>query len=581
MTLNTDRAREISEALKGLPAIPGLGFQPTAQYETRSIEDILYPLIVENDVLVVGGAFFGDEGKGKLVDAIARHPLIYIVMRTNSGENAGHTVFFNGKKYVFHMMPSGVLIPGKTNLIGPECVMDPVNFMQKEVAQLIAAGIPYDNLFAGNVKIVAPYDKLLDFVSKPSNSSTLQGISPAHSAKVSKTGLRLDDLFCSHDHQARIISKDMERYTALLALKGWDSQSILEKCLEMNAGGNKRFPDHLIGFLQAADSEKVDYIINIYAETVSKNPDFPARADTRKILRDSLREGKKALLEGSQSNLLSNACEKHWRSSTSADTTANGIIASAGYNPRKHKTAVINVHKLPPSRVGLGANPAGLVAQDYFSKQGIDTLEKVAGKCEDVEAIVNGFFASIGENGIIEPRVYVDADGGEYLLGEALAITWSRKFGECGATTKKPRVLGFFDCVMQYEVNESQGPYLSISAVDRMDDCEKFGLCVAYVYYDPEGIARDSNGKSYSNFDVIRPGEQIPNENVLSHCHPIIKVLDGWKGEPIAAGKRDASLQLPAQVQELIGTIEHFTGSQVISIGNGPAADDIIYLKRK
>ncbi len=75
--------------------------------------------------------------------------LIGVVVRVNSGENAGHTVFHEGKKFVFNLAPSG-LLKGKVNLVGPECVMDPVSFMQKEVQQLIDANIAYKDTLAGD-----------------------------------------------------------------------------------------------------------------------------------------------------------------------------------------------------------------------------------------------------------------------------------------------------------------------------------------------------------------------------------------------------------------------------------------------
>ena len=112
------------------------------------------------------GAYFGDEAKGKTVDAIARHPAVQVVARVNSGENAGHTVIGeNGVKYDFHLCPSGLLTPGKVNVVGPECVMDPVSFMQREVQQLIDTGVSYkDRLFVGNVFLVCPHHKVLDLI---------------------------------------------------------------------------------------------------------------------------------------------------------------------------------------------------------------------------------------------------------------------------------------------------------------------------------------------------------------------------------------------------------------------------------
>jgi adenylosuccinate synthase len=477
-------------------------------------------------------------------------------------------------------MPSGILVPEKTNLVMAECAMDPVNFFRKEVGPLIEDNIPYDNLHIGNVKIVTPYEKLMDLLGKPVNSSTLMGMSDSHAAKVSKSGLRMDDLFNSPDRQRKFLEKDIQRYFALLHINDWDRAYVIDRCEQENAKIAGRIPQHIMDFAGAPDKEKIEFLIELYRQHVVNNSRFPLRADTRRILKEFLQQGWKVLIECSQSYWLGNQNENHWRSSTSADTSANGVIASAGYNPRRHSTAVVNIAKVPASRVGRGANPIGLVEQTYFSDRDIESLDQLKGVCEDVDSIERLFFSCIQENGIFEPKPYADKDGKEYPVNEALAIAWARQFGECGATTKKPRVLGFFDCVAHYQVNDVQGPYLSISAVDRLDHCEKIALVVGYVYHNKDGEELDSKGRTYRNGDVIRPGDEMPNEQVLEHCHPIIKVMDGWSRTPIAAGKRDPDDPLPQNLQYFIEEIELQTGAEVISIGNGEDSDHLIYIKK-
>ena len=130
--------REAYDAIKHLARIPELDYVPSGSYVEATEEQVLWPMIEKSACILVPGAYFGDEGKGKTVDAIARHPKVEVVARVNSGENAGHTVFGeNGVKYDFHLCPSGLLTPGKVNVVGPECMMDPVSFMQREVPQLI------------------------------------------------------------------------------------------------------------------------------------------------------------------------------------------------------------------------------------------------------------------------------------------------------------------------------------------------------------------------------------------------------------------------------------------------------------
>jgi adenylosuccinate synthase len=579
----------IFEGIKDIPRIPELDFQPTQDYLVSSMEEVLYDIIEMYQVLVVSGAFFGDEGKGKLVDAIARHPEIMWVMRANSGQNAGHTVTIDGVEYVFHLAPSGIMVPGKKCLVNSECVMDPVPFMEQEIQKLIDNNKPYDDLFIGNVHITLPTDKLMDLLGKPPNSSTLQGISDVHAAKARKQGIRMDHLFGSEEVLDGRLSKAMEPYFGMLAFKGWQEDYVMKRCEAMNTEKITRFPAHVLEFVEAGKgsasmqtriAKKVAYLKDLYRKTIVDNPLFPKRADTSFMLRQGLRKGEKALIECAQSRGLDNAYDKHWSSATSASTGSAGTKASASYNQEKHPTKTINIGKVPPSRVGRGANPIGLVPQTWFSDQGIDTLDKLAGKCEDVDEIERLYFSAVQDNGVFKPTVYKDKDGSELLVNEALSIAWSRKYGEKGATTQKPRVLGFFDLVMHYEVNDVQGPYLSISALDRFDECDKVAVVVGYVYHDDKTVMMESHGKLYRNGDIIRPGDQMPTEQVLKYCHPIMKVMDGWKGSPISSKVMKPDDPLPEQVKRFIGIIEHFTGAEVIAIGNGKEAGDIKYIKR-
>merc|ERR1712039_207699 len=157
---------------------------------------------------------------------------------------------------------------------------------------------------------------------------------------------------------------------------------------------------------------------------------------------------------------------------------------------------------------------------------------------------------------------------------------------EFGVTSGRPRVVGFFDCVAQAEAMAAQGPYLSISAFDRGDDYDEYGLCIAYVFQHPEGKSMVSNGRTFASGTIIKAGEQLPTQAILTYCQPIIKKVRGWRDTPIFARSdwwknRKAPIQLPEPICEMIDIIEHFTGSRVISIGNGPKGDEIVYIKRK
>ncbi|CCW61831.1 unnamed protein product [Phytomonas sp. EM1] len=466
--------------------------------------------------------------------------------------------------------------------------MDPISFMESEVHQLINAGLPYlERVRVGNVYIVTPYHKLLDLVLSEANSSTLKGMSPAHAGKVSKNGIRLNHIFNDEATLRSQLKRGLEVYFGMLKQKNMTEEDVAQRCAEANSGALKRVPSHVINFVTAKD--KLEYLVDLYRTRVRENTAFPARCDVVQEMAAAVRRGEKVLLEGPQSYWLSNGCDKFWVSSTSSNTSAIGLLAASQLNFQSVKAVVINVHKAPASsRVGIGACPSGFVAQDFFSSRNIRTLDELPkGICADFDAIQTLFFnyafphANDPDrfNGISEPIEYSDGTG-TYNIGAAMAIASSVYHGELGAVTRKPRICGFFDCVLHHEVNTTQGPYLTISALDRGDAYDRLGITIAYVYYSPEGVICDSNGRQYRNGDIIRAGDSVPSENVLYYCHPIVKLVNGWKDAPIASTKREKGAPFPPALCEFLSTIEHFTGCKVLSIGNGPGGDDIIYINQ-
>jgi adenylosuccinate synthase len=567
---------KVYNSIKDIPKVGDLTCEGNSKYKISNYDDVLKPIVDKNDIIIVAGSYFGDEGKGKITNAISNEDSIKLVARTNSGENAGHTIIHDSKKYVFHLTPCAIAKKDKICCIGPECVMDPVTFVKKEIDNLIDSGIEYKNrLFVGNVHLVGPHHKILDFSLNPNNSSTLTGMSFAHASKIRKRGLRLDDLYNSREEQEKTLRKDLENYYALLKLKNINEDDLI-KDLKKRLTNTKVF-EHLINFLLAKD--KIGFILDLMNKMVVNNPNFPKRKNIFYLLKKSLKNNEKILLESPQSYWLSNATENHWRSSTSAQTHAMGVLASSNINIAKYKFAVINVAKTPgDSRVGIGANPASFVSQDYYSKKNITSLDKIKDCCNNFDEIQRLYYESVQDNGILKPIEYSDKTG-KYVINEAMAISSAKKYGEKGATTKKPRVTGNFDLVASYQVNEVQGPYLSISALDRGDFSDYVGLVVAYIFNHPNEKKIDSNGKVYANGDIIKIGDVYPNDNVLCYCHPIIKVMDSWKNSPISATKINESDSLPINLQKFISVIEKFTGFKVIAIGNGPDTKNVIYIE--
>ena len=130
---------------------------------------------------------------------------------------------------------------------------------------------------------------------------------------------------------------------------------------------------------------------------------------------------------------------------------------------------------------------------------------------------------------------------------------------------------------MAAHVAQAQGPYTVISAMDRGDDCEKIGLVVGYVVHSKSPL--ESNGKIYQEKDIIRPGDPLPNNNILEHCTPIIKVYEGWKRTPIETKKRKEG-PLPENVCNVLAAIEQYTGLQILGFGNGPETEDAIFIRK-
>jgi len=579
-----EQRKSVYAKIKDVPRIPELDYKPTGTYAEADIKDVLYPIIAQNDAVMVAGAFFGDEGKGKTVDAIARHPDVKMVARINSGENAGHTVFGpTGIQYAFNLCPSGLLTPGKVNAVGPECVMDPVSFMKREISQLVRDGVEYkDRLFIGNVHLVCPHHKLLDLIGswRNPNMSTLQGMGPVHGSKAKRKGLRMDHIFNDKADFGRRLNGDLVDYWGALKATGITEDELYEK-----AKDNSKIQPHVLEFIKAKD--KTEYLWNLYQKEVVNNPAFPPCADVSHMLRTAVSKGEKVLIEGPQSYWLSNAAEKFWDSGTSACTCAGGMIGASRLNIGNLKTGVINIHKTPgSSRVGGGANPTAFVHQNYF-----DDTDTTAADFKEMKLdwrdVSNKYFESVQNNGIVQPQIYTNATG-SYDLGVAMsaASCIHPSHGEFGVTSGRPRVVGFFDCVAHAEVMAAQGPYCSISALDRGDDYDKYGVCIAYVYNHPEGKSLRSNGRTFENGTVIKAGEQLPTQQILFHCHPIIKVIDGWRDTPLFARskwwkERKAPTDLPKPVGDFIDIIEHFTGAKIVSIGNGPRGDEIVYIRRK
>jgi adenylosuccinate synthase len=279
--------------------------------------------------IVLIGAQWGDEGKGKATDLLGER--VQWVVRYQGGNNAGHTVVLpNGQDFALHLIPSGILTPDITNVIGNGVVVDP-GVLLDELAGLEARNIDTERLLiSADAHLIMPYHVAIDrvterYLGKSKIGTTGRGIGPAYQDKVARVGVRVQDLL-----DEKILRQKVE---AALEFKN----QVLVKVY------NRR----------ALDPERVvDTVLDQGARFAHRI------ADTRLLLDQALRRGETVLLEGSQGTLL-DVDHGTYPFVTSSNPTAGGACAGSGIGPTKI-TAVVGILKAYTTRVGSGPFPTEL-----------------------------------------------------------------------------------------------------------------------------------------------------------------------------------------------------------------------------
>ncbi|MEU4026345.1 adenylosuccinate synthase [Streptomyces anulatus] len=282
--------------------------------------------------LVLLGAQWGDEGKGKATDLLGGS--VDYVVRYQGGNNAGHTVVVGDQKYALHLLPSGILSPGCTPVIGNGVVVDPAVLLS-ELSGLNERGVDTSKLLiSGNAHLITPYNVTLDkvterFLGKRKIGTTGRGIGPTYADKINRVGIRVQDLY-----DESILVQKVE---AALEQKN----QLLAKVF------NRR----------AIEAGKVVEDMLQYAEQIK-----PFVADTTLILNDAIDEGKVVLFEGGQGTLL-DVDHGTYPFVTSSNPTAGGACTGAGVGPTKI-SRVIGILKAYTTRVGAGPFPTELHDED-------------------------------------------------------------------------------------------------------------------------------------------------------------------------------------------------------------------------
>ncbi|WP_114559516.1 adenylosuccinate synthase [Desertihabitans aurantiacus] len=282
--------------------------------------------------IVVMGAQWGDEGKGKATDQLGDR--IDYCVRYSGGNNAGHTIVVGGEKYVLHLLPSGILNPNAVPVLGNGVVIDlDVLYAELEALQVRGADVQHPQISA-SAHIITSYHRTLDklterFLGKAKIGTTGRGVGPAYSDKVNRIGIRVQDLF-----DESILAKKVE---AALDQKN----QLLAKVYNRRAVDPVQVTEHLLS----------------YADRLR-----PHVIDTSRVLNDALDEGKVVLFEGAQAHHL-DVDHGTYPYVTSSSPSAAGACVGSGVGPTRIDR-VVGVVKAFTTRVGEGPMPTELHDED-------------------------------------------------------------------------------------------------------------------------------------------------------------------------------------------------------------------------
>ncbi|MDA8440120.1 MAG: adenylosuccinate synthase [Propionibacterium sp.] len=282
--------------------------------------------------IVVVGAQWGDEGKGKATDALGDR--VDYCVRYSGGNNAGHTIVVGGEKFVLHLLPSGILNPNTVTVIGNGVVID-LDVLKQELDVLASRGVQVPHpLISANAHIIAPYHQTIDrvterFLGKRRIGTTGRGVGPAYADKVNRVGIRVQDLF---------------------------DESILRQKVE--AALDQK--NHLLVKLynrREIDPVQVTELLLSHAERLR-----PHVVDAARVLNDALDAGRTVLFEGAQAHHL-DVDHGTYPYVTSSNPIAGGACTGAGVGPTRIDRSV-GIAKAYTTRVGEGPFPTELFDDD-------------------------------------------------------------------------------------------------------------------------------------------------------------------------------------------------------------------------
>lgn len=422
-------------------------------------------------VKAVVGANWGDEGKGKITDMLAKEA--DIIIRFQGGANAGHTIVNDYGKFALHTLPSGVFYSHTTSIIGNGVALD-IPKLFEEVKSITDRNVPAPKLLVSDrAQIVMSYHILFDQYEEErlggkSFGSTKSGIAPFYSDKYAKTGFQVSEIF--------------------------DDELIKEKAVRICAQKNVLL-EHLY-HKPALNPEDIVKELQSYREMIA-----PYVCDVSTYLWNAIKEGKNILLEG-QLGTLKDPDHGIYPMVTSSSTLAAYGAIGAGIPPYEIKK-IVTVCKAYSSAVG-----AGEFVSEIFGDEA-DELRRRGG------------------------------DGGEF-----------------GATTGRPRRMGWFDAVASKYGCRLQGTTdVAFTVLDVLGYLDEIPVCVGY----------DIDGTVTTDF---------PTTAMLKKAKPVYKTLPGWKCDIRGIRKYE---ELPENCRKYIEFVEEQLGFPITMVSNGPGREDIIY----
>ena len=426
-------------------------------------------------VRAIVGANWGDEGKGKITDMLARES--DIIIRFQGGSNAGHTIINNEGKFALHLLPSGVFYNHTTSIIGNGVALN-IPYLIQEIQSLVERGVPKPQILVSDrAQILMPYHVLFDTYEEArlagkSFGSTKSGIAPFYSDKYAKIGIQVSELF--------------------------DDQVIREKVMRVCEQKNVLL-EHLY-HKPLLDPEELIKTCREYRDMIE-----PYVCDVSAYLHQAIKEGKTILLEG-QLGSLKDPDHGIYPMVTSSSTLAAYGAIGAGIPPYEIKD-IITVVKAYSSAVGAGA-----FVSEIFGDEA-DELRHRGG------------------------------DGGEY-----------------GATTGRPRRMGWFDAVAtRYGCRIQGATEVAFTVLDVLGYLDEIPVCVGY----------EIDGQVTKDF---------PTTVKLEKAKPVYTTLPGWKCD--IRGIKNYE-DLPENCRKYIEFVEQEIGVPITMVSNGPERDDIIYRKVK